>query len=329
MVPEAMLSASVAFDGASGHSEALTGNLSVGEPFFLIPTQPASSFELFGLAQGGSVTATINGTSITVTTFEGQTPEQVAAALAAAINADPTFAALGIVAYVDGARVVVSAEPEISIDDPGLNDVGCPNPPFPLVVAPTVNSCPETAVLLEATTTYATYQWFRDDVQISGARSADFGATLTGGYVVRVQAGDGCVGYSTPQTVSVLFCPESEVSPAGAIFPLRIEKSELSSNGYFLYIQDFEGQGTGSTGFNLYAGTLGQWYSHGESNDNFCSMIDLDVEDLGTGELRYTLQVPIADAYFLITGWEGDVEGVSHRTSEGTPVDDTQNTCAP
>ncbi len=132
-----------------------------------------------------------------------------------------------------------------------------------------------------------------------------------------------------PQTVSVLFCPESEVSPAGAIFPLRLEKSAMSSTGYFLYVQDFEGQGTGPTGFNLYAGALGQWYSHGDSDDNFCSMIDLDLEVLGTGELRYTLQVPIADAYFLITGWEGDVEGVSHRTSDGTPVDETQNTCAP
>jgi hypothetical protein len=58
---------------------------------------------------------------ISVPTSAGQTPAQVAAALAAAINANPALQALGITAYVVGGRLAVNgAITGVSLADPGL-----------------------------------------------------------------------------------------------------------------------------------------------------------------------------------------------------------------
>jgi hypothetical protein len=73
---------------------------------------------------------TVAGVLISVNTFAGQTPAQVAAALAAAINANPALQALGITAYVVGGRLVVNgAISGVSLGDPGLRN------PFDLSVS--------------------------------------------------------------------------------------------------------------------------------------------------------------------------------------------------
>jgi spore coat protein A len=87
--------------------------------------------DLAGGAQGGGASMTVAGVAINVSTSAGQTPAQVAAALAAAINANPALQALGITAYAAGGRVVVSGPiTGISFGDPGLRN------PFNLMVAP-------------------------------------------------------------------------------------------------------------------------------------------------------------------------------------------------
>ena len=83
----------------------------------------AESFlSLFGTAQGGSVSISVDGVVIQVTTSAGQSAADVLAALAAAINADPTLQGLGTSASVSGGELVTDGEiTEVSIADAGLS----------------------------------------------------------------------------------------------------------------------------------------------------------------------------------------------------------------
>ena len=78
-------------------------------------------FELAGSAAGGSVSVTVSGQVVTVTTVVGQTAAQVAQALANAINANTALQALGITATAQGARLIVSGDMTSAlIGDAGL-----------------------------------------------------------------------------------------------------------------------------------------------------------------------------------------------------------------
>jgi len=78
-------------------------------------------FELAGSAAGGSVSVTVSGQVVTVTTVAGQTAAQVAQALANAINANTALQALGITATAQGARLIVSGDMTSAlIGDAGL-----------------------------------------------------------------------------------------------------------------------------------------------------------------------------------------------------------------
>ena len=84
--------------------------------------------------------------------------------------------------------------------------------------------CPGGSVVLNANTGSA-YQWMKDDVDIAGAISSSYTATLTGVYKVKVTNALGCSRISTGQTVTVnsnpvvtinqgssaTFCPGSSV----------------------------------------------------------------------------------------------------------------------
>jgi cysteine-rich repeat protein len=85
--------------------------------------------EIHGTAQGGSVSVTIEGVLVWIATSAGQSGAQVAAALAAAIEADPTLAAAGIVAEVQGGMIGVTGSVSgFTLSDPGLSQ----QPPIPV-----------------------------------------------------------------------------------------------------------------------------------------------------------------------------------------------------
>jgi spore coat protein A len=76
---------------------------------------------VYGLAQGGSVDVTIDGVLLNVPTTPGQTGAQVADAIAAAINADPTLSADGVTAFSQGNRLVTTGTIDASVSsDPGI-----------------------------------------------------------------------------------------------------------------------------------------------------------------------------------------------------------------
>ncbi len=81
--------------------------------------------ELRGTAAGdGSVSVTIEGVTVTVNPGASDTAADVAAALAAAINADPTLSAAGITATSQGGRVVTNGDvTDVTITDSGMTEV--------------------------------------------------------------------------------------------------------------------------------------------------------------------------------------------------------------
>ena len=243
------------------------------------------------------------------------------AALAAAIQADFALASMGVSAIAVGADLTDGGGYSgASVDDPGLID--CTSGPSPFVPSLASNSCPGTTATL-STGTFASYQWIHDGVPILGATGSTYQATLTGSYQVSVTDASGCPATSSPTLALVAFCTGSEASPAGAIYPLRIEPDAASSTGWYVYFQDLDATG----GFNLYTGSIPGAFDHGGSPDNVC---DLPLTDLGTGELRAELPMPPGDAiYFLVSPWSGGEEGVAHLSSSGFPADPAQSTCPP
>jgi cysteine-rich repeat protein len=92
------------------------------------------SLTLYGLAQGGSVSTSVEGVPIGVATTAGQTPADVVAALAAAIGADPTLSAQGITAVAIGDRLVTNGMlGATTVADPGLSTL--PPPAVPAISA--------------------------------------------------------------------------------------------------------------------------------------------------------------------------------------------------
>jgi spore coat protein A len=78
---------------------------------------------LTGTAQGGSVTLTVEGVQIQVTTAPGESAGQVLARLAEAIGGDPELQGLGVSAFISaGALVVGGAVTDIDNADAGLQE---------------------------------------------------------------------------------------------------------------------------------------------------------------------------------------------------------------
>jgi cysteine-rich repeat protein len=84
------------------------------------------SWEFFGIAQGGTVDFIINGVALQVLTLAGEAAADVAANVAAAINADPTLSQTGIFAFAAGSIVITNG----MITDREINDSGL-RPPVP------------------------------------------------------------------------------------------------------------------------------------------------------------------------------------------------------
>ncbi len=87
---------------------------------------------LYGVAQGGSVELTVDGEAIGDATTPSQTAEEVAADLAAGINAHPVLAGLGIAATSEGSTLLTNGVlADLVITDPGLSDAPIPVPALP------------------------------------------------------------------------------------------------------------------------------------------------------------------------------------------------------
>ncbi len=89
------------------------------------------SFQLYGVAQGGTIDVVIDGVTIQVSSQNGDLPGDLILTLVAAVNGDGTLHALGVTAIADGDRLVTDGAIEsVTITDPGLSDIP---PPLPVL----------------------------------------------------------------------------------------------------------------------------------------------------------------------------------------------------
>jgi type VI secretion system secreted protein VgrG len=197
--------------------------------------------------------------------------------------------------------------------------VGWPAISVPPVTGASINICSDTAVTLAASEGYVTYQWLFNGSPIPGAATSTLAATVSGNYSVRVTDANGCAGISADHAVTIVFCSTSEVSPMHAVFPARLTKSAA---GNYVYFQRIDG----ITGYNLYEGNMGAWYSHGGAAGNVCGAV---VTDLNTGEMRTSINPSEGDHYYLVTAYADTQEGPSGFASSGLERNPAQNTCAP
>ena len=105
-------------------TNASVDSVSISDPGL---AEAAPAFELFGSTQGGSVSVTVNGVVVTVTTDSWDPRNKVAEALALAITVHPTLSGQGVVAFADvnlGSGVITNGTvTDVSITDPGLTIV--------------------------------------------------------------------------------------------------------------------------------------------------------------------------------------------------------------
>jgi hypothetical protein len=83
---------------------------------------PGDSWVLSGVAAGGTIDLTVNGVMLIVPTSPGESSSEVAANLAAAINADATLAGMGVAAASEQGELIVNGSvSEFVVQDPGLS----------------------------------------------------------------------------------------------------------------------------------------------------------------------------------------------------------------
>ena len=194
--------------------------------------------------------------------------------------------------------------------------------PQPEISGPTTG-CTNPGVTLSTIQTYSSYQWYLDGVIINGATNQNYTATESGAYTVYVTDAFGCSKMSPEHSVTLENCGGGgEVSSKTSSFPLRIVKDSNSSTGYYIYFEKI----SGCDGYNVYEGTVGTYYSHGNSSGNICNT---SLFDMGNGEMRMEFPISTGNKYYLVTQFTSNVEGPSGYNSNDSEIEPGQSTCNP
>jgi hypothetical protein len=195
----------------------------------------------------------------------------------------------------------------------------------PAIVGDHLNACPAVSVTL-STGGFDNIQWYFNGIPIPDATTQTYPAGVSGIYSVLALDEHGCEDESDGFIVFIDFCPNTEVSPASAIFPLRVIKSAVSGTGYYIFFQRVDS----TEGNNIYEGQLvTPWdaqYHHAGQPGNDCDAV---VDDLGTGEMRAELAPGAGDCYYLVTAFGSGAEGPSGFDSTGLEIPALQSTCSP
>ncbi|HNQ78961.1 MAG TPA: hypothetical protein PKJ37_02465 [Acidobacteriota bacterium] len=197
--------------------------------------------------------------------------------------------------------------------------------PEPNISGDHFNTCPATSIPL-STGAFDSYQWYLNNNQIPGAVDQMVNAGTSGSYKVQVTNQEGCMAFSSNFQVFIDFCPQSEVSPSGAVYPLILAKDSASSTGFYIYFQRLDTL----DGYNIYEGDIvSPWdgiYHHENKPGNICQAT---VEDLGIGKMRAEISPGEGNHYYLVTAHGDGIEGPSGYDSQGVEIDPLQNTCTP
>lgn len=128
------------FDAFQSFVDASPGALNLGSA----ACPDGALVSLFGVAQGGQVSVTIDGTLIVVTTAPGDSAEDVARALAQAINDNATLAAAGVTASLLGSEVSTNG----TLDSLVISDSGISTEPTATTAVPALGPAAMGVLLL-------------------------------------------------------------------------------------------------------------------------------------------------------------------------------------
>jgi hypothetical protein len=145
-----------------------------------------------------------------------------------------------------------------------------PSPTATLSAATSTTFCTGGSVVLNANTgTGLTYQWKKNNTNISGATSASYTATTQGSYVIVVSGSNGCTATSTATTVTVNPTPTVTLTSLPAFVNLAAAAINLNGSptgGFY--------SGAGAQGNTFLASTAGLGSStitYNYTNANGCS----------------------------------------------------------
>ena len=110
-----------------------------------------------------------------------------------------------------------------------------------------------------------------------------------------------------------------EVSSAASREPLLVTRVGAS---LALSFQEM----TEASGYHVYAGSIGLWYSHGSSADTAC---DAPTSAGPSGRRVVTRPMPAASLYFVVSAWNAMGEGETGQRSDGARLPAAEATCAP
>jgi hypothetical protein len=130
------------------------------------------------------------------------------------------------------------------------------------------------------------------------------------------------VSYLEPGSCASNLCmsvePPEEVSPPLSSLPLLIAKNPAQCpDGVCMY---FSPEPVAS-GYNVYEGSLGSWYSHDGAPGNAC---DVAVSLIPEGWLQWSFAPSAGSSYYLATAFNAAGEGTA-----GNPAADAQSSCPP
>jgi len=152
---------------------------------------------------------------------------------------------------------------------------------------------------------------------------SDEGDNREGIYVDDVSVTNAALG-GAPADAQPDACVVPEVSAPAAPVPLHVTRT--AGDQYDLTWQDL---GPGFQ-YNLYAGQLGSFYSHG-AGPLSCSGVGSGTSCAAGSCLRSVPGglLPAGDLYFVVTGTAFGLEGTAGFASAGPERNPAQNTCAP
>ena len=140
----------------------------------------------------------------------------------------------------------------------------------------------------------------------------DPATTSTGWYIDDIQV----TNASTPSTCSTAFASVPEVSSTGSGQPLLLT---FKSGAIVLRYEQIAGAG----GYNIYEGSLGNWYSHAGSSTNTCGADSAFI----TGRRQTTITPAAGNRYYLVTAYTS-AEGPSGFATAGE-IPPAASTCTP
>ncbi len=188
------------------------------------------------------------------------------------------------------------------------------------------NTCPATSVDL-STTTFSSYQWYLDDVSISGATNQTYTASTLGthDYTVVVTDANGCSAESPAHAVTISTCgglmPPPEIA-AGTEYPADAQSWIADQTSQ---VQSWPSTET-ATGYRLYRGFQSDLPNLLTSEMDFCTRCDgVDLSFDCTGDDASLVNGRCY--YYLVTAYNKDGEGPAGFASAGQKQIDTTGIC--